>query len=201
MHPLRRLRVALPDEAGRWLAAHGGDLARAWRGCPRPEWLLRMSLAVGLERPRLVHASADLAAEALATRPVADPRPRQALAVALRWVAGRADGSEAWALGFAASQVADGAPGPAAEAIRAAACTAFACDRDADAAFYAHRAYAARAAAHAARALGDPTRAATIVRARIPAARFLAAFERASRPPPPLCGGETQRPASDSFYC
>jgi hypothetical protein len=201
MHPVNRLRAALPADASRWLGSHGADLAAAWRACPQPDWLLRMSISVDLDRSLLVHAAADLAGEALAAHRVADLRPRQALTTALRWIAGRAESSEAWAVGFAASEVADRFEGPAADAIRAASHAAFACDDRADAAFYAHRAYAARAATHAARAIGDPERAADVVRHRIPLSAFLAAFDVASRPPPPLRGAEAQAPPSDSFYC
>ncbi|HJL14647.1 MAG TPA: hypothetical protein RMH99_03265 [Sandaracinaceae bacterium LLY-WYZ-13_1] len=161
-----------------------------------------MSTQVGVARGLLVHAAADLATDALARCPIDDLRPRQGLATALRWVAGRAPSSEAWALGFALSALAERHEGVAAETLRATACLSFACDDRADVVFYAHRADAARSVAHAVRALGDPSVASDVVRRRIPLSTFLEAFDLASRPPPrPATPSGPHAPTTDSFYC
>lgn len=200
MHPVDRLRAALPSDASHWLSAFDSDLAAAWRTCPRSDWLLRLCMAVEMDRRLLVHAAADLTSKALRRCPVSELQPRRALAIALRWVAGQAASSEAWALGFATWQVADRWGGRQREAVRAAACAAFACDDRADPAFYVHRAYAARAAEYASRAIGDGD-AAHIVRNRVSLSAFLAAYDRASRPPPSLGANTVQVPITDSFYC
>jgi hypothetical protein len=86
-----------------------------------------------------------------------------------------------------------------ANAMRAAAFVAFACDEKAEATFYAHRGYAAKAAHAAELALAGPPSAADRVRAHIPAGVFLDALEIASKPPPPMNEGEADQ-TTDSFY-
>lgn len=200
MYPIRALAAELPEELAGWLTGHT-DLAAAWRECPRPEWLLHIALSLNVERRLLVHAAAELAAEAALAGRGADLRPRRALRTALLWLDGRAEGSTAWAHGFAAMEAADGLEGRAADAARAAACVAFACDERADASFYAISAHAARAVCFAASALSDPAHSADRVRELVPLATVLAAVELASRPARRLPVEAPAGPVTDSFYC
>jgi hypothetical protein len=201
MDPADRLKANLDGELASWLDGFGPDLAGAWRGCPRASWLLSMALAVDVDRKLVVHAAADLAGASLPAELSRDSRPQHALRTALAWLEGRASSSEAWASGFAAMEAADREVRDTklAAAMRAAACVAFACDDRADATFYAHRAYASKAAEHAAELLADPA-AADQVRARIPISAFLSAFATASQPPPPMPEQDDAEPGSDSFY-
>lgn len=192
----------LPSDLVAWLEAHD-DLADAWRSCPHAHWLIHMALAVEVDRSLVVHAAADVASAALSRARPDDPTAHRALRIALAWLDGRASSSQAWAIGFSASEAADHEPHPiVAAAMRSAAFVAFACDDLADASFYAHRGYAAKAAEAAALALAtDDIRAADRVRARIPLPTFLSAYDVASRPPPPLPEPEGDaEPPSDSFY-
>lgn len=194
-----RLRAQLPDALSLWLDAQGGP-AEAWRICPRAHWLLHLALAVDVDRALVVGAASALARAALEAHPTADRSAHRALRVSLAWLDGDASGSDAWAAGFCAREAAEHERDPAlANAIRAAAFVAFACDEKADAGFYAHRGYAAQAAHAAELALADPAGAADSVRASIPDATFAAALTRASEPPAPMPGGEVE-PTTDSFY-
>jgi hypothetical protein len=148
-----------------------------------------------------VRAAADLASAALAGRPGVDPSAHSALRTGLAWLDGRATASAAWACGFSASAAAAREPDSVlADAINAAAFVAFACDDKADATFYAHRGYAARAAEAAERALPRVPSAADRVRARIPATVFLDALTIATRPSPAMDSGEAAVEITDSFY-
>jgi len=200
MNPLTRLEETLSPDLARWLHAAEGDLSLAWRTCPRPDWLIQIALSLGVDRSLVVHAALEVAVDAVARHRIADLRPRRALMTALGWIDGRAPGTETWAHGFAANEVAEALEGPARHAAHAAACVAFACDDQADEAYYAHRAYAALAVRHAASAL-DPARCCVTIRDRIPLAVVLERFDVASRPPPPLPLGLDPAEISDSFYC
>lgn len=200
MDAVARLKEHLPSDCAHWLDSFA-DVAEAWRACPRPDWLLSMALAVGVDRSLAVHAAADLASAALAHRAPEDPSANRALRLALAWIEGRSTSSEAWASGFSAMEVADrSTDAPLTSSMRAAAFLAFACDDRADAVFYAHRGYAAKAAEQAVLALGDEPKWATHVRARIPLATFLSAFRIASIPPPPIPEDEGADVPSDGFY-
>ncbi len=194
------LEQRLSPELATWLDHHE-DPRSMWETCPRADWLVQLALAVEVDRALIVHAAADVAGAALARGAPSDRSGRRAVAVAIAWIEERASASHAWAIGFAATEAAEQEPESAAStALCAAACVAFACDERADASFYAHRGYAAKAAAEGSVALG-PAAAAALVRARIPLSSFLAAFDLASRPPPPLPEPEeAEEPASDSFY-
>jgi hypothetical protein len=198
------MQTHLPEECAKWLDSLGGDLSEAWRVCPRADWLLAMALAAAVDRTLVVHAAHEIASAALARRVPEGPSANRALRLALAWIEGRATSSEAWAGGFSAMEAADRVSDDAAlsAAIRAAAFVAFACDDLADATFYLHRSYASKAAEQAAIALeGDEVSWAAHVRARIPLATFLAAYEVASQPPPPNPEGEgEEEPPSDGFY-
>jgi hypothetical protein len=52
-----RMRPTPDDEGRQWAATYGEDVAGAWRGCPRGDWLL--ALAVGLQ---VAHSAIALAA-------------------------------------------------------------------------------------------------------------------------------------------
>lgn len=178
-----------------------GDLTRAWRSCPRPDWLLRMAMEAGLGRAALVRAAAGLVTEALCGLSVPDLRVRRALMVSLRWVAGRATAREAWACGFAATEAANGMQEPREEAAaRAAALLAFACDEDADDVFYAHRGYAVKSAERCTLVL-DASGAAERIRSEIPLASFLEAAELRSRTVHELPPAPPPAETTDSFYC
>lgn len=200
MNATTRLKAHLPAELASWLGASGDDVASAWRTCPHAHWLIHLAAAVGVDRGLLVHAAADVANAAVAARQPSSERAKSALRTAQAWLDGRARSPVAWASGFAAAEAADAEENPAiASALRSAAFVAFACDDDADASYYAHQGYAAKAAEEAARALRDAATAATRVRARIPLAVFLDAFEIASQPPPPLADVDPDA-TTDSFY-
>ncbi|MCB9592462.1 MAG: hypothetical protein H6719_07000 [Sandaracinaceae bacterium] len=169
MSAIRELRHRLPAEIGTWLRPFDEDLATAWRSCPRADWLVHIALQLGVGRTTVVHATAELVSAAVASRRVPDLRVNRALVITLKWLSGRALGSEAWAAGFSATDIADGLSDQRdAAAARAAGCLAFACDDDADPGFYAHRAYAAAAAAHATVALDAVDDAADRVRSFVP---------------------------------
>ncbi len=169
MTAMRELRRRLPAEIGNWLEPFGEDLAAAWRACPRADWLVHLALQLGVGRTTVVHAVSELVSMAVAARRVPDLRVNRALVTTLKWLSGRALGAEAWAAGFAATDVSDDLTDPRdVAAARAAGCLAFACDEDADPGFYAHRAYAAVAAAQADEALDGRGDAAGRVRGYIP---------------------------------
>lgn len=184
MSAMDELQRRLPMGAASWLSAHDHDLAVGWGTCPRPEWLVHIALQVGVLRTPLVRATSDLVSTAVSSRHAPDLRPRRAVVTTLRWLAGRAPSSEAWAAGFAAMDAAETLEDELdAEAARAAACLAFACDDQADDGFYAHRAYAATAACHATEVLGDATIAADRFRDALPTTAILDAFGRLSQAP------------------
>lgn len=195
----------LPNEIAAYVT-HCGDLATAWRHCPKAEWLMRMALAGGVGRATVVRAGAELVSDAIATSrarrgAVADIRVQRALLSSLAWVGGRESAKKAWALGFGANESAEQHDDPMqASAARAASCIAFACDEDADDVFYAHRGYVVKAVEHAANVVGVDT-AADRVRAEIPLAAFLEAVAsgtevRLAHPPLTPVAEST-----DSFYC
>lgn len=201
MNASARLTTHLPRELVRWLDGHGDDPTRAWRECPHAHWLLHLALAVHLDRALCVRAAADLAGAALSGRDV-DASAASALRTALAWLDGGANASQAWACGFSAINAADREEDETlADAMRAAAFVAFACDDKADATFYAHRGYAAKAAEAAEAIIQGSPSAADRVRARIPVELFVDALAIASQPPPPndAIDGEVE-PATDSFY-
>lgn len=184
MTAIRTLRRRLPPEIARWLKNYGDDLPRAWRECPNADWLVHLALHAGIGRTTVVHAVGELVSAAIASRRVADMRINRALVVTLRWLGGRASGTEAWAAGFAASDAAkDLVDDRDAATASAAGYLAFACDEEADDGFYAHRAYAAAAASQAAIALDAPKVAADVIRSYVPISTVL---KRISEWPAPL---------------
>ncbi|MCA9608482.1 MAG: hypothetical protein KC619_22915 [Myxococcales bacterium] len=186
MTPIRTIRRRLPVEIAVWLERYGDDLPRAWRECPHADWLVHLALHAGVGRTTVVHAVGELVSAAIAARRVPDMRVNRALVVSLRWLGGRAGGTEAWAAGFSASDAAKTlADDRDAATASAAGYLAFACDEEADDGFYAHRAYAAAAAAQAAIALEAPTLAADVIRSYVP---ISAVLQRISEWPEPLPG-------------
>lgn len=196
-----RLKAHLPRDLARWLGERGEDHARIWRECPHAHWLLRLALLVHLDRTLCVRAAADLVSAAIQGLAV-DSSALDTLQTVLAWLDGKADASEAWARGFSTSNAAEQeANERVADAMRAIAFVAFACDHKADADFYAHRGYIVKAAEAAEAILVGPPSAADRVRARIPVELFVDAFVNASVPPPPnpALDGDAE-PGTDSFY-
>lgn len=190
------LQGPLGGEVGRWLDTYGRDLDRAFAECRRGDWLVRIAMALGVDRKVIVLAAADAAALALRrTRHAGDLRPVRAVEAALAWARGEGGPADAWAAGFSASQAAEELAGTqplASEAALAAAAAAFACDPRADDAYYAQRAYAADAIEHAMRAYGvdravGQQRCLDVARERITLGLLTSAVRRAStRPPAPV---------------
>lgn len=196
-----RLKARLPADLAAWLDLHGDDIGAAWRRCTNAHWLIHLAAAVEVDRSLLVRAAADVVSAALAAGGVADEQARRALRIARAWLEGGARSTDAWASACAAADAAEReADRRTACALRAAAFVAFACDEGAEAGFYAHRGYAAKAVEEAAGLLADPAAAVARVRACIPLAAFLEAFEIASRPPAPLPGGADPEATTDTFY-
>lgn len=176
----------LPEGLRAWASRHE-TFAETWAGCERPDWLLAMGVAAGLERGLVVAVACDCLERARGGSGLPE-----AWSMAKRWTRGEVDGREAWAAGFRASadarRVVDLAERTT---LRAAAEAAFACDDEADDGYYALRAHAAEAARLA--ALLAPTRASALasqVRRRIDGRRVLdgleALAERETTPPPAL---------------
>jgi hypothetical protein len=63
----------LGDEAVAWARDLGTDVARAWRECPQPSWLLQIALEAGVEGSRVGLAAAACARAALAALPPLAP--------------------------------------------------------------------------------------------------------------------------------
>lgn len=185
----------LGGEVGRWLDTHGRDVGRAFSECRRADWLLRIAMALGVDRKLIVMAAADSAGLAVKRTRQLDLRPARAVLSATKWARGECGPADAWAAGFAASQAAEEIAGEsplASEAALAAAAAAFACDPRADDAYYAQKAYAADAVEHAVRAYGldrgvGQQRCLDVARERITVGILTSAVTRASsRPPAPL---------------
>lgn len=183
MTAMKELRRAVPPELATWLTPYREDLPRAWRECPSAEWLAHIALRLGVRRAPLVRATMQLVSSAVGIRRPPDLRPNHAIVITGKWLTGNALSYDAWAAGFAAAEAADALPDPIdAAAARAAACLAFACDDDADGAFYAHRAYAAAAGRHAASVLGGEGDAADALRSALPLTHVLQAYAQSTLP-------------------
>jgi hypothetical protein len=194
MHRLRSVLDRLPPEIAEQIAPMP-DPDETWRTCERADLLLWLALAAGVDREVVVIAAADLAEEAMRTIGQYDGAAMRAVRA---WLEKRGSSNAAWAAGFALTQTAKTDGSPSSAALRAAACTAFACDERADATFYIHAGYAAHAAAHAMHVV-PPKLASDIVRARIPPAFLIAALDRAGTIPPSAPDAEHFE-RTDSFY-
>lgn len=147
----------LGGEVGRWLDTYDRDLDRAWGECRRADWLLRIAIALGVDRRLIVGAACDAAALAVRRTEQADLRAVRCLATANEWARGQSGPAEAWAAAFAAWQSAEELAHDqplASEAAFASAMAGFACDPRADDHWYAQRAYASGSVEHAVRAFG-----------------------------------------------
>lgn len=182
----------LDGEVGRWLDTYDRDLDRAFEACRRGDWLLRIAMALAIDRRLVVAAAADAAAIAVRRTAHPDQRPARTVALAAQFARGETGAPEAWAAAFAASQAAHDLARDqplASEAALAAAAAGFACDPRADDHFYSQRAYAADAVEHAVRAHGTERavgaqRCLQVVRERITLAVLTSAVSRASSLPP-----------------
>ena len=135
-------------EARAWLGRRRNP-AKAYRECPRGDWLLWLHARKGSDRKLLVLAACDCARLALKHVPEGEDRPRLAIEAAEAWTRGEVTLDE---VRRAAAAAAD-----------AAAYAYAAADAAADAAAYA--AYAAYAAAVAAAAAADAAYATAAARA------------------------------------
>jgi hypothetical protein len=187
--------LGLDEELHGLASGEDDDLERVWNECTRGDQLLRLALRVGVDRRLLVRAGCHCVERFLRRLPSNERRPKRALTHARRWAEGECTAAECWAAAFAASGAAKntyGGSGPMADIASAAASLAFACDDEADIAYYSERAYAPNALWLVARASGDegPTQHAFahIVRVMIPydaVAPMVAPAVRASQMPPP----------------
>ena len=195
----------LPKGAARWLERNRGALESAWDACDDGDWLMWIALAVEVDRRRVVHAAAELAAELAVRFPQKSPdvRPRRAIVTALCWARGETSDAEAWASGSAAMQIVASEDQRAeADVIRSAAYVGFACDARAAAEYYLHQGYAAKVCEHAVRHFDDPRAVATMVRRRVPAdlvAARLAAAEAAAISTASVPDADGLRYTNDSF--
>lgn len=182
----------LDGEVGRWLDTYDRDVGRAFQECRRADWLVRIALALGVDRRLVVAAAADAAALAVNRTEQSDLRASRCVATARKFACGESDAAEAWAMAFAASHAAEELAHEqplASEAALAAAAAGFACDPRADDHWYAQRAYAAEAIDHAVRAYGTERtvgmqRCLAAARERISLGVLTSAVSRASSRPP-----------------
>ena len=195
MDALRQLEQLGLTEAAAWARRVGvRTFADVWKASPRGDWLVRIALEVDVDRIAIVRAAATCAAAAIRSRTEDDPRPERALRMAIRWTEGTASGADCWAAGFDANAAADVLLRKRSQhAARSAAAAAFACDWDADVAYYAERGHAAEAVVQAAPAIASSATdghrvAVAIVRDAIPfrrvEAHLSAVLARSSFPPP-----------------
>ena len=211
MNPTRQLEELGLSEAAAWArrtgATHFADL---WETSPRGDWLVRVALEVDVDRIAIVRAAVTCAGAAVRRGTEDDARPEKALRAAIRWTEGTATGAECWAAAFASNAAAETLREERARsAARAAASAAFACDWDADVAYYAQRGHAAEAVVRAAPAIAELTAdghrvAAALVRDAIPFSmiegRLRSTLSKSSFPPPAMeaahYAGEPQGPVS-----
>lgn len=182
----------LDGEVGRWLDTYGRDVDRAWAECRRADWLLKIAMALGVDRRLVVAAACDAAMLAVRRTEQTDLRPARCVATALKWARGESGPADAWASAFAASQSAEELAREqplASEAALAAAMAGFACDPKADDHWYAQRAYASESIEHSVRAFGTERavgmqRCLAAARERITLSVLTSAVRRASSRPP-----------------
>src|SRR3990172_9331619 len=122
-------------EAVEW-ARTQPSLARAWRVCPRGDWMLWLAEKRHVDRKRLTWVACQCARTALRYVPDGEARPLRCIEVTEAWTRGeatldevRAAGAAAWAAGAAGA--AAGAAGAAAGAAAWAARDAAGAARDA----------------------------------------------------------------------
>ncbi len=112
-----------------WARPYGEEWERAWRECPRGDWLLGLAARIGMDRVEIVRAAQACAALGLDYVPDEEARPRAALDAIDRWLEG-ADDADARARACTAIEAAmEEAPDPA---VNAAAMAVFAALRSID---------------------------------------------------------------------
>ncbi len=113
-----------------WARPFGAEWERAWRECPRGDWLLGLAARREVDRRALVRAARACAELALEYVPDDEARPRDALAAIERWLGGEDDAQARARLAEAVERAIDEAPDPA---VAAATTAAFAALRAIDA--------------------------------------------------------------------
>jgi len=107
-----------------WAKPFGADFERAWRECPRGDWLLGIAARAGADRAAIVRGAIECARFALEYLPDGEPRPAAALDAAGAWLDG-ADDPAARRRALADVEAAiDAAPDPAVAAAASAALAA-----------------------------------------------------------------------------
>jgi len=152
------------SEATEWVAHRG--IVKAWRECPRGDWMLWLAGRLDIDRKLLVMAACDCAETALQYVPDGEDRPAKCIQVTRNWCEGTATIEDV----RAARGDADAAYAAAADAAAYAAAYAAAADAAAAAAYAAadaDYAYAADASPYAGRGPALLT-CADLVRKRIP---------------------------------
>ena len=79
-----------------WAETFGGDWERAWRECPRGDWLLGIAARLEVDRPYLVEGACRCARLTLLYVPEDEHRPEHALATAEAWCRREAEAIECW---------------------------------------------------------------------------------------------------------
>ncbi len=171
-------------EAVEWCGSRG--LVKAWRECPRGDWMLWLAGRIDIDRKLLVLATCDCAETALQYVPEGEDRPAKCIQVARNWCEGTASMDDVKAArrdAYAAYAAAAAAAYAYAAAAYAAAYAAAAADADAaayaaaaDAAAYAAADAAADAASANARRKSLKT-CANLVRKRIPVSAINAGID------------------------
>lgn len=90
MHLFAWLQPEQQDALAQWLAAYT-DPRRAWRECPRPEWLLYALARSGADHRGVVRCAASCVTYALEHVPDIDPRAKRAHRAAVLWLSDRCD--------------------------------------------------------------------------------------------------------------
>jgi Imm-5 like putative immunity protein len=146
--PIPELRVWLSaasasNDVVEWASTFGDDWQRAWRECPRADWLLAIAARLGIDTKLLVLAAAATARTSLDAIPAHETRPLAAIEAAEAWARGEITGEELRDKARAADEVTATDPACAAAIASAWAAATSAEERD-------HAAVAAANAAQAA---------------------------------------------------
>ena len=182
---VRLSALSVEHEMPRFFERHQ-TFAETPAACDRPEWMVQLALHARIDRRRLVALVSPVVERSLARHGL----QVGALAIAWHWVRGNVDGAAAWAAGFQVSERAKQAPGLPANALRAAAALAFACDPASSPIYHAVRAHRVDAVALATRSTpGESGDHAETLRRSFPPGAIEAGEERA----PSRSSGEPPR--------
>lgn len=154
------IKLGACDEAKVWVGSQ--TLAKAWRECPRGDWLLWLAARAGVDRRLVVEAACRCAEAVLGLVPEGEERPVRAIEAARAWIRGEASLAEVRAASTSASYAASASgtfdtfyAAYAASAASAAYAAYAASSYDAASAAYDAAASAASAAAAVTSALTD----------------------------------------------